>query len=74
MWTELNQRAAQAQSLSDLNTSLNALPAADTFEEGTVFTEVATELYDPLCAKLQKTVVKMVAKDWSVGARPYGKR
>ncbi|KAM3583169.1 hypothetical protein VKS41_004920 [Umbelopsis sp. WA50703] len=73
MWTELNQRAAQAQSLSDLNTSLNALPAADTFEEGTVFTEVATELYDPLCAKLQKTVVKMVAKDWSVGARPYGK-
>ncbi|KAG2179757.1 hypothetical protein INT43_003540 [Umbelopsis isabellina] len=73
MWTELNQRASQAQSLSDLNTSLNALPAADSFEEGTVFTEVATELYDTLCVKLLKTVVKMVAKDWSVGARPYGK-
>jgi len=73
MWSDLNQRAATAQALSDLNSPLNALPAADSYEEGTIFTEVADELYNTLCGKIQKTVVKMVAKDWTVGARSYGK-
>lgn len=74
MWSDLNQKAAKVQALSELKSPLNALPAADSYEDGTIFTEVADELYDTLCAKLQKTVIKMVAKDWSVGARSYGKR
>ncbi|KAH8548325.1 TIP-1 family-domain-containing protein, partial [Umbelopsis sp. PMI_123] len=73
MWSDLNHKAAKAQALTELNTSLNALPDPDSYEDGTVFTEVADELYDTLCAKIQKTVVKMVSKDWSVGARSYSK-
>lgn len=74
MWSDLNHKAAKAQALSELNTPMSALPDPDNYEDGTIFTEVADELYDTLCTKIQKTVVKMVAKDWSVGARPYSKR
>ncbi|CAO3666413.1 unnamed protein product [Umbelopsis ramanniana] len=73
MWSDLNHKAAKAQALSELNTPMSALPDLDNYEDGTIFTEVADELYDTLCTKIQKTVVKMVAKDWSVGARPYSK-
>ncbi|KAG2176539.1 hypothetical protein INT44_007202 [Umbelopsis vinacea] len=73
MWSDLNLKAAKVQTLSEFNTPMSALPDPANYEDGTIFSEVADELYDTLCAKIQKTVVKMVAKDWSVGARAYAK-